>query len=115
MIETFGWWALGFTVTGLIVSSYTLVYYLGHRRGLGQFRLSNPFGPAPIVEKIDPQIVRDYRAAKAGYETVRHHYVTLEMDYKRLKNAYDVLDAKSTAATKRAARRAMEKELTLGK
>lgn len=115
MIETFGWWALGVSATGLIVSSYTLAYYLGHRRGLGQFRLSNPFGPKPIEPRVDPQIVHDYRAAKAGYETMRHHYVTLEMDYKRLKSAYDVLHEKSTAATKRAARRAMEKEISLGK
>lgn len=115
MIETFGWWGLGFSILGLIVSSYTLAYYLGHRRGLGQFRLSNPFGPAPIVEKPDPQIVLDYRAAKAGYETVRYQYILLEKQYKQLKNAYDVLEEKSTAATKRAARRAMEKEISLGK
>lgn len=115
MIETFGWWGLGVTVVGLVVATHTAAYYFGHRRGLGQFRLSNPFGPKPIEPRIEPQIVHDYRAMKAGYETVRYHYVTLEMDYKRLKNAYDVLEKKSTEATKRAARRAMEKELTLGK
>lgn len=115
MIETIGWAGLIFAVTGFIVSSYTLAYYLGHRRGLGQFRLSNPFGPAPIVEKPDPQIVQDYRVAKAGYEAMQNRYVALEMEHRRLQNAYDVLNEKSTAATKRAARRAMEKEISLGK
>lgn len=115
MIETFGWWALGFAGTGFIVSSYTVAYYLGHRRGLGQFRLSNPFGPKPIEPRLDQKYIDDYKTAKAGYESMRYQYITLEMQYRHLKNAYDVLEEKSTASAKRAARRAMEKELTLGK
>ena len=115
MIETFGWTALYISIGGFILSSYTVAYYLGHKRGLGQFRLSNPFGPAPIVEKPDPLMVQEYRILKAGNESLSSQLTALKMEHMRLKNAYKVLEEKSTAATKRAARRAMEKELTLGK
>jgi hypothetical protein len=115
MVEIFGWSGIIFTVVGLFVSSHTLAFYLGHKRGGGQFRLSNPFGPAPIEPRVDPLIMQEYRILKAGNDNLSIQLTTLEMDYKRLKNAYEVLDAKSTVATKRAARRALDKELTLGK
>lgn len=115
MIETFGWAALYLSTLGLIVSSYTFAYYLGHRRGLGQFRIVNPFGPKPITARPDQQYIDDYKVATAGYESIRSQLTETETELKKLQSAYDILDSKSAAATKRAARRAMEKEKTLGK
>lgn len=113
MIETFGWVGLIFSLTGLIVSSHTVAYYFGHRRGLGQFQFVNPFGPKPIKSRPDQQYVDDYKMARASYDSMKQSYIALDIEYKRLRGAYEVLEEKSSASVKRAARRAMERDLLL--
>lgn len=110
-LMAFGWWALGFTLIGFFVTSYYLAYYLGHKRGLGQFRLSNPFGPAPIKERIDPQIVQDYKIAKAGLHNMTMQKVRLEKDYTELLEKHTALIErnKKSASAKRAETRARNK------
>ena len=106
MIEQYGWWAFGFTVVGLIVSSHTAAYFFGFKRGLGQFRLSNPFGPAPIVEKPDPQIVHDYRMLKSANQSLNYMNYQLEKQYKNLLAERDGLIEKMKASDLRRAKRA---------
>lgn len=111
------YWALGFTLLGLTVSLLTVAYSLGFKRGLGQFRLSNPFGPAPIIEKPDPQIVQDYKIAKAGRDNALYRIYILERDYKELLEKHNALVErnKKSASAKRAETIARKKEASLGK
>lgn len=111
-ITPFEWWALGFTIVGFFVASYTAAYYFGFKRGLGQFRLSNPFGPAPIIEKPDPQIVTDYKVAKAGLHNMTMQKIRLEKDYTELLTKYTALIEKNkkAASAKRAETRARNKK-----
>lgn len=95
-----GWGIIGVTVVLILISSHFYAYYSGHRRGLGQFRLSNPFGPAPIHPSPDAQMQRDYEAMKNGYHTVLHEKSMLERTVGSLIEENRILEEKVTASAK---------------
>ena len=105
MIETLGWGALGLSITGFIVSSYTLAYYLGHKRAMGQFRISNPFGPAPIVPRVDQQYITDYEVMRNANTNLNLEIVKLQENKKDLLKEIKFLEGKIRAGDRRRAKK----------
>jgi hypothetical protein len=95
-----GWGIVGVLVVLILISSHFYAFYRGHQRGLGQFRLSNPFGPAPIHPSPDAQMQRDYEAMKNGYRTVLHEKSMLERTVGNLIEENRLLEEKITASAK---------------
>jgi hypothetical protein len=105
MLETFGWGTLIFALTGLFVSSCTVTYFAGFKRGLGQFRLSNPFGPAPIVPRVDQQFIFDYDMMKGANSNLNREILNLTMQNRDLEKEIKTLEGKIRMADRRRAKR----------
>jgi hypothetical protein len=105
MLETFGWFGIIFTVVGFFVSSLTVAFYMGHKRGLGQFRIVNPFGPSPIVPRMDEQYIRDYEMMKGANSNLNREIFRLKNEQEDLKKEIKTLEGKIRLADRRRAKR----------
>lgn len=105
MVETFGWAGIIFTVVGLFVSSHTLAYYLGHKRGGGQWLLANPFGAPPIKPRVDEQYYIDYEMMKGANSNLNREILNLTMQNRDLEKEIKTLEAKIRMADRRRAKR----------
>jgi hypothetical protein len=57
VLDTFGWFGLSFALVGLIVSALTAAYFLGYKKGGGEWRGTDLFAPRPIVRAYDQDII----------------------------------------------------------
>jgi hypothetical protein len=105
MVEIVGWSGIIFTVVGLFVSSHTLAYYLGHKRGGGQWALANPFGPAPIQPRPDGQFLADYEMMKGANSNLNREIVVLTNQNRDLEKEIKSLEGKIRMADRRRAKR----------
>jgi predicted nucleic acid-binding Zn-ribbon protein len=105
MVETFGWFGIIFTVVGLFVSSHTVAFYMGHKRGLGQFRILNPFGPSPIQPRMDQQYITDYETMKNANSNLNREILNLKMERQDLEKEIKTLEGKIRASDRRRAKR----------
>jgi predicted nucleic acid-binding Zn-ribbon protein len=105
MVEIVGWAGIIFTVVGLFVSSHTLAYYLGHKRGGGQWLLANPFGAPPIKPRVDEQYIIDYEMMKGANSNLNREILNLTMQNRELEKEIKTLEAKIRAGDRRRAKR----------
>jgi predicted nucleic acid-binding Zn-ribbon protein len=105
MVEIVGWTGIIFTVVGLFVSSHTLAYYLGHKRGGGQWLLANPFGAPPIKPRVDEQYIIDYEMMKGANSNLNREILNLTMQNKDLEKEIKTLEGKIRMADRRRAKR----------
>ena len=105
MVEIIGWAGIIFTVVGLFVSSHTLAYYLGHKRGGGQWALANPFGQPPLKPRVDAQYLVDYDVMKNANSNLNREIVRLQLDKEGLQKEIKLLEAKVRAGDRRRAKR----------
>ena len=105
MLETFGWGVLTLSLTGLFVSSCTVAFIAGFKRAMGQFRLTNPFGPAPIVPRVDEQYIIDYEMMKGANSNLNREILNLTMQNRELEKEIKTLEAKIRAGDRRRAKR----------
>lgn len=105
MLETFGWAGIIFTVVGLFVSSHTLAYYLGHKRGGGQWLLANPFGAPPIKPRVDEQYYIDYEMMKGANSNLNREILNLTTQNRDLLKEIKLLEGKIRAGDRRRAKR----------
>ena len=105
MVEIVGWSGIIFTVVGLFVSSHTLAYYLGHKRGGGQWALANPFGQPPIQPRPDEQFLVDYEVMKNANSNLNREIVVLTNQNRDLEKEIKSLEGKIRMADRRRAKR----------
>lgn len=105
MVEIVGWSGIIFTVVGLFVSSHTLAYYLGHKRGGGQWALANPFGAPPIQPRPDGQFLADYEMMKGANSNLNREILSLTMQNRDLEKEIKSLEGKIRMADRRRAKR----------
>jgi predicted nucleic acid-binding Zn-ribbon protein len=105
MVEIVGWAGIVFTVVGLFVSSHTLAYYLGHKRGGGQWALANPFGQPPLKPRVDEQYLVDYEVMKNANSNLNREIVRLQLDKEGLQKEIKLLEGKIRMADRRRAKR----------
>ena len=105
MLETFGWFGIIYTLVGLSVSSLTVAFYMGHKRGLGQFKIVNPFGPAPIVPRLDQQYFTDYEMMKGANSNLNREIIVLTNQNRELEKEIKLLEGKIRLADRRRAKR----------
>lgn len=105
MLETFGWGVLTLSLTGLFVSSCTVAFMAGFKRAMGQFRLTNPFGPAPIVPRVDEQYIIDYEMMKGANSSLNREILNLTMQNRDLEKEIKTLEGKIRMADRRRAKR----------
>jgi hypothetical protein len=105
MVETLGWGTLILALTGLFVSSNTVSYIAGFKRAMGQFRLSNPFGPAPIAPRVDQQYITDYEVMKDANGNLNREIVNLTSKNRELEKQIKFLEGKIRAGDRRRAKR----------
>jgi predicted nucleic acid-binding Zn-ribbon protein len=105
MVEIVGWAGIVFTVVGLFVSSHTLAYYLGHKRGGGQWALANPFGQPPLKPRVDEQYLVDYEVMKNANSNLNREIVRLQLDKEDLQKEIKLLEGKIRMADRRRAKR----------
>jgi len=105
MVEIVGWTGIIFTVVGLFVSSHTLAYYLGHKRGGGQWLLANPFGAPPIKPRVDEQYIIDYEMMKGANSNLNREIFRLKNEQEDLKKEIKTLEGKIRLADRRRAKR----------
>ena len=105
MVEIVGWTGIIFTVVGLFVSSHTVAYYFGHRRGGGQWALANPFGATPIKPRPDEQFLIDYEMMKGANSNLNREILRLTMQNKDLEKEIKTLEGKIRMADRRRAKR----------
>lgn len=105
MIETFEWGVLLLALLGLFVSSNTVSYIAGFKRAMGQFRLTNPFGPAPIQPRPDEQYIIDYEMMKGANSNLNREILNLTMQNKDLEKEIKTLEGKIRMADRRRAKR----------
>jgi hypothetical protein len=105
MVEIVGWTGIIFTVVGLFVSSHTLAYYLGHKRGGGQWALANPFGQPPLKPRVDEQYLIDYEMMKGANSNLNREILRLTMGTRDLEKEIKTLEGKIRMADRRRAKR----------
>ena len=105
MVETFGWGTFILALTGLLVSSNTVSFIAGFKRAMGQFRLTNPFGPAPIQPRPDEQYIRDYEMMKNANSNLNREILNLKMERQDLEKEIKTLEGKIRASDRRRAKR----------
>jgi len=105
MVEIVGWSGIIFTVVGLFVSSHTLAYYLGHKRGGGQWALANPFGAPPIKPRVDEQYLIDYDIMKGANSNLNREIIVLTNQNRELEKEIKTLEGKVRLADRRRAKR----------
>ncbi len=105
MVEIVGWTGIVFTVVGLFVSSHTLAYYLGHKRGGGQWALANPFGQPPLKPRVDEQYLIDYEMMKNANSNLNREILRLTMGTRDLEKEIKTLEGKIRMADRRRAKR----------
>jgi hypothetical protein len=105
MVEIVGWTGIIFTVVGLFVSSHTVAYYLGHKRGGGQWALANPFGATPIKPRPDEQFLIDYEMMKGANSNLNREILRLTMQNRDLEKEIKTLEGKIRMADRRRAKR----------
>ena len=105
MVEIVGWSGIIFTVVGLFVSSHTLAYYLGHKRGGGQWALANPFGQPPLKPRPDEQFLVDYEMMKGANSNLNREILSLTMQNRELEKEIKSLEGKIRMADRRRAKR----------
>jgi predicted nucleic acid-binding Zn-ribbon protein len=105
MIETIQWGVLAFSLTGLVVSLCTVSFLAGFKRAMGQFRLSNPFGPAPLKPRVDQQYITDYEVMKNANSNLNREIVRLQLDKEGLQKEIKLLEGKIRLADRRRAKR----------
>jgi hypothetical protein len=105
MVETFGWGVLTLSLTGLFVSSCTVAFIAGFKRGIGQFRLSNPFGERPLAPRVDQQYLVDYEMMKGANSNLNREIVNLKMQNRELEKEIKTLEGKIRMADRRRAKR----------
>jgi hypothetical protein len=104
MIETIEWGVLVLSATGLLVSSNTVSYIAGFKRAMGQFRLTNPFGPAPIQPRPDQQYITDYETMKGANGILNREITNLREQNRDLEKAVKILEGKIRASDRRRAK-----------
>jgi predicted nucleic acid-binding Zn-ribbon protein len=105
MVETFGWGVLTLSLTGLFVSSCTVAFIAGFKRGIGQFRLSNPFGERPLAPRVDQQYIVDYEMMKGANSNLNREIVNLTTQNRDLEKEIKILEGKIRAGDRRRAKR----------
>lgn len=105
MLETFGWGVFTLSLTGLYVSSCTVAFIAGFKRAMGQFRLTNPFGPAPIQPRPDGQFLADYEMMKGANSNLNREILNLTMQNRDLEKEIKSLEGKIRMADRRRAKR----------
>jgi hypothetical protein len=77
VLDTFGWFGLGFTLVGLIVSAFTLTYYMGYKKGGGEWRGTDLFAPKPIRLPYDAEIVTEVEILRNKLKGERNEVLRL--------------------------------------
>jgi predicted nucleic acid-binding Zn-ribbon protein len=72
---------------------------------MGQFRLSNPFGPAPIAPRVDQQYITDYEVMKDANGNLNREIVNLTSKNRELEKQIKLLERKIRAGDRRRAKR----------
>lgn len=88
-ITNFGWGALVFCLIGLLASALSYTYYLGYKKGGGEWR-GKLFEPKPIQPSYDIDIVMEVKMLREKLRVERSEVLRLrkqvERQYEELHN-----------------------------
>jgi hypothetical protein len=90
VITTFGWAGLVFSLIGILVSALSAAYYLGYKKGGGEWRGTDLFAPRPMRLPYDAEIVTEVKILRNKLTGERNEVLRLrkqvEKQYAELHN-----------------------------
>jgi hypothetical protein len=98
VLDVFGWVGLGFTLVGLIVSAFTLTYFMGYKKGGGEWRGTDLFAPKPLVPRPDAEILMEVEILQRTLLGQRNENIRLR---KQVEKQYAELHGKEMPAPRK--------------